>query len=157
MPFQPKAPVSEAQALQKLAALCSRSEHSSGEILEKMRRWQLPPDARKRVLQRLTAERYIDDSRFARLFVNDRLRFASWGERKILAALRQKGIGEATADEAIRQVGDDEWLAVLRKVIAAKRRTTKASSARELNVKLLRHALSRGFTVRLIERCIDPN
>ena len=49
-------------------------------------------------MQRLVAERFIDDSRFARLFVRDRLRFASWGERKILMALRQKGIDEATAE-----------------------------------------------------------
>ena len=105
---QSKSPVSEPQALQKLAALCSRSEHSSGEIREKMRRWQLPSDAQERIVQRLVAERFIDDSRFARLFVRDRLRFASWGERKILMALRQKGIDEATAAEALGEVSDDE-------------------------------------------------
>ena len=152
---QSKSPVSEPQALQKLAALCSRSEHSSGEIREKMRRWQLPSDAQERIVQRLVAERFIDDSRFARLFVRDRLRFASWGERKILMALRQKGIDEATAAEALGEVSDDEWLAALRSVIAAKRRTTKAASDYELNAKLMRHALNRGFTMRLIEQCVD--
>lgn len=152
---QSKSPVSEPQALQKLAALCSRSEHSSGEIREKMRRWQLPSDAQERIVQRLVAERFIDDSRFARLFVRDRLRFASWGERKILMALRQKGIDEATAAEALGEVSDDEWLAALRSVIAAKRRTTKAASDYGLNAKLMRHALSRGFTMRLIEQCVD--
>lgn len=152
---QSKSPVTEPQALQKLAALCSRSEHSSGEIREKMRRWQLPSDAQERIVQRLVAERFIDDSRFARLFVRDRLRFASWGERKILMALRQKGIDEATAAEALDEVSDDEWLAVLRNVIAAKRRTTKAASDYELNAKLMRHALSRGFTMRLIGQCVD--
>lgn len=152
---QSKSPVSEPQALQKLAALCSRSEHSSGEIREKMRRWQLPSDAQERIVQRLVAERFIDDSRFARLFVRDRLRFASWGERKILMALRQKGIDEATAAEALGEVSDDEWLAALRSVIAAERRTTNAASDYELNAKLMRHALSRAFTMRLIEQCVD--
>ena len=46
-------------------------------------------------------------------------------------------------------------LAALRNVIAAKRRTTKAASDYELNAKLMRHALSRGFTMRLIEQCVD--
>ena len=114
---QSKSPVSEPQALQKLAALCSRSEHSSGEIREKMRRWQLPSDAQERIVQRL--------------------------------------VDEATAAEALGEVADDEWLAVLRNVIAAKRRTTKAASDYELNAKLMRHALSRGFTMRLIEQCVD--
>ena len=113
---QSKSPVSEPQALQKLAALCSRSEHSSGEIREKMRRWQLPSDAQERIVQRLVAERFIDDSRFARLFVRDRLRFASWGERKILMALRQKGIDEATAAEIARQICED-FLPILRALL----------------------------------------
>ena len=146
---QSKSPVSEPQALQKLAALCSRSEHSSGEIREKMRRWQLPSDAQERIVQRLVAERFIDDSRFARLFDK------ALHERKILMALRQKGIDEATAAEALGEVSDDEWLAVLRSVIAAKRRTTNAASDYELNAKLMRHALSRGFTMRLIGQCVD--
>ena len=155
MPFQSTKTITEEQALQKLAALCSRAEHSSGEISEKMRRWQLPDDAQESILSRLVADRFIDDARFAQLFVRDRLRFASWGERKISMALRQKGIDEATANEALSQIEDDEWTTVLRKVIAAKRRTTKAASDYDLRVKLIRHALSRGFSMRLIERCLD--
>ena len=155
MPFQLTKTITEEQALQKLATLCSHSEHSSGEMREKMRRWQLPDDAQERVLERLIAERFIDDARFARLFVRARLRFASWGERKISMALHQKGIDEATAREALDEVAEDEWTDVLRKVIAAKRRVTKASSDYDLRVKLMRHALSRGFSMQQIERCLD--
>ena len=39
--IQKKKPITEQEALQKLSALCARAEHSSGEMLEKMRRWQL--------------------------------------------------------------------------------------------------------------------
>lgn len=155
MPFQLTKTITEEQALQKLATLCSHSEHSSGEMREKMRRWQLPDDAQERVLERLIAERFIDDARFARLFVRDRLRFASWGERKISMALHQKGIDEATAREALDEVSEDEWTDVLRKVIAAKRRVTKADSDYDLRAKLMRHALSRGFSMQQIERCLD--
>ena len=150
-----KAPITEEQALQKLAALCSKAEHSSGEMREKMRRWQLAPDTQERIIGRLTAERYIDDARFARLFARDRLRFAAWGERKISAALFRKGIDKATADEALAQITDEEWLAALRPLIAAKRRTTAAASEYELNARLMRHALAHGFPVRLIMKCLS--
>lgn len=46
--LQKKKPITEQETLQKLAALCARAEHSSGEMLEKMRRWQLADDARER-------------------------------------------------------------------------------------------------------------
>ena len=69
--LQKKQPITEQEALLKLSALCARAEHSSGEMLEKMRRWQLPDDARERVLDRLIDEQFVDDERFARLFVRD--------------------------------------------------------------------------------------
>lgn len=50
--LQKKKPITEQEALRKLSALCARAEHSSGEMLEKMRRWQLSEDARERVLDR---------------------------------------------------------------------------------------------------------
>lgn len=150
-----KAPITEEQALLKLATLCSQAEHSSGEMREKMRRWQLNSDAQERIISQLTTERYIDDARYARLFVRDRLRFAAWGERKISAALFRKGIDKATADEALAQITDEEWLATLRPLIAAKRRTTTADTDYELNGRLMRHALAHGFPMRLIMQCLS--
>lgn len=40
--------MTEERALSRLAALCSRGEHSAGEMDEKMRRWGLDEDARER-------------------------------------------------------------------------------------------------------------
>ena len=90
--LQKKKPITEQEVLQKLSALCARAEHSSGEMLEKMRRWQLSEDARKRVLDRLIDEKFVDDERFARLFVREKIRFDRWGRRKIEQALYQKGV-----------------------------------------------------------------
>ena len=88
--LQKKKPITEQEALQKLSALCARAEHSSGEMLEKMRRWQLSEDAHERVLDRLIDEKFVDDERFARLFVREKIRFDRWGRRKIEQALYQK-------------------------------------------------------------------
>ena len=60
-----KKQVSEQEALLKLSALCSQSEHSSGEMMEKMRRWSMPQDEAERVLDCLIDERFVDDERFA--------------------------------------------------------------------------------------------
>ncbi len=150
-----KKETTEQEALSKLSALCSRAEHSSGEMREKMRRWQLPADAAERVLERLVAERYIDDSRYCRLFVRDKLRFDRWGRRKIEQALYRKGIGAADIDAALDAVTDDEWLAALRPLLAAKRRTVKSENPYEASAKLVRFAMGRGFDIRLVRLCID--
>ena len=146
--------VSEAEALQKLSALCARSEHSSGEMREKMRRWAMPADAVERVVERLRDERFVDDERFARLFVRDKMRFDRWGSRKIEQSLRMKGVAQGIIGGVLAEIPADDYVEILRPLLAAKRRTVKAATDYELNAKLMRFAMGRGFTMDVIQRCM---
>ena len=53
------------------------------------------------------------------------------------------------------EVGADEYLSVLRPLLQQKRRSVKADSDYELNQKLVKFALSRGFTYDIIRQCIS--
>lgn len=153
--LQKKKPITEQEALQKLSALCARAEHSSGEMLEKMRRWQLADDARERVLDRLIDEKFVDDERFARLFVREKIRFDRWGRRKIEQALYQKGVASDISRRVLDEVDDEAYVAELKKLIAAKRRSVQAESDYEMRAKLTKYALGRGFDYNVIRQCID--
>ena len=153
--LQKKKPITEQDALQKLSALCARAEHSSGEMLEKMRRWQLSEDARERVLDRLIDEKFVDDERFARLFVREKIRFDRWGRRKIEQALYQKGVASDISRRVLDEVDDEAYVAELKKLIAAKRRSVQAESDYEMRAKLTKYALGRGFDYNVIRQCID--
>ena len=153
--IQKKKPITEQEALQKLSALCARAEHSSGEMLEKMRRWQLSEDAREWVLDRLIDEKFVDDERFARLFVREKIRFDRWGRRKIEQALYQKGVASDISRRVLDEVDDEAYVAELKKLIAAKRRSVQAESDYEMRAKLTKYALGRGFDYNVIRQCID--
>jgi len=145
----------ENDAYLTLAALCAQAEHCQYEMLEKMRRWELPEEEQARVMQRLVSERYVDDERYARAFVKDKVRYNKWGRRKVEQALWQKRIDEDIRQRVLDEVDDDEYLSVLKPLLQQKRRTTKASSDYELNQKLVRFAISRGFTYDIIRKCLD--
>ena len=153
--LQKKKPITEQDALQKLSALCARAEHSSGEMLEKMRRWQLSEDARERVLDRLIDEKFVDDERFARLFVREQIRLDRWGRRKIEQALYQKGVASDISRRVLDEVDDEAYVVELKKLIAAKRRSVQAESDYEMRAKLTHYALGPGFPYDVIRRCID--
>ena len=146
---------SEKEAYLTLAALCAQAEHCQWEMLEKMRRWEVPEEAQARVMQRLVKERYVDDERYARAFVKDKIRYNKWGRRKVDQALWQKHIDEDIRKRVLDEVDDDEYLSVLRPLLKQKRKSTKANSDYELNQKLMRFALGRGFTFDIIRQCID--
>ena len=145
----------ENDAYLTLAALCAQAEHCQYEMQEKMRRWEIPDDAQARVMAKLIKERYIDDERFAQAFVKDKIRYNKWGRRKVEQALWQKRIDDEIRMRVLDEVGDDEYLSVLRPLLKQKRKTIKANSDYELNQKLMRFALGRGFTFDIIRQCID--
>lgn len=147
--------MTEEQALQKLAVLCSQSEHCTSEMKEKMTRWGIDEDAQQRVVEYLVANRYVDDRRYARSFVNDKLKYNKWGPRKIEQSLWMKHIDESILREALDDVDNEEYISVLRPLLTSKRKTTKAETDYEMNQKLLRFAIGRGFTFEQVKEVID--
>ena len=147
--------MTEEQALQKLAVLCSQSEHCTSEMKEKMTRWGIDEDAQQRVVEYLVANRYVDDRRYARSFVNDKLKYNKWGPRKIEQSLWMKHIDESIQREALDDVDNEEYISVLRPLLTSKRKTTKAETDYEMNQKLLRFAIGRGFTFEQVKEVID--
>lgn len=143
------------QAYQKLAALCARSEHCQQEMLDKMRQWGVDEEEQAEVMARLVEERYVDDERFTRAFVNDKVRYAKWGRRKIEQALWMKRIDEQLARTVLDEVPDEDYIAILRPALKQKRRSTKAASEYEMTMKLIKYALSRGFTMDVIKQCME--
>ncbi len=146
--------VTEQGAYLQLAQLCARSEHCQYELTEKMRRWGMSDEAQARVMARLVGERYVDDERYARAFVRDKIRYNKWGRRKVEQALWAKHVGDDISERVLGEVGDDEYLSVLRPLLQQKRRSVKADSDYERNQRLVKFALGRGFTYDIIRQCI---
>lgn len=122
---------------------------------EKMTRWGIEDDAQQRIMEYLVANRYVDDRRYARSFVNDKLKYNKWGPRKIEQALWMKHIDDSIRQEALDDVDNAEYICVLRPLLQSKRKTTKAESDYEMNQKLLRFAIGRGFTFEQVKEVID--
>lgn len=145
----------ENEAYLTLAALCAQAEHCQYEMQEKLRRWELPEAAQARVMAKLIKERYVDDERYTQAFVKDKIRYNKWGRRKVEQALWQKRIDEDIRKRVLDDVDDDEYLNVLRPLLKQKRKTIKANNNYELNQKLMRFAVGRGFTFDIIRQCLD--
>ncbi len=145
------------QAYQKLSALCARSEHCQQEMLDKMRQWGVSEEEQAQVMARLIKEKYVDDSRFARAFVYDKIRYNKWGRRKVEQALWMKHIDESIGQQVLDEVDDEEYLQILRPMLRQKQRSIKGGSEYERSMKLIKFAIGRGFTMNLIRQCMEVN
>ena len=150
-----KKEMNEQEAYLQLAALCAQAEHCEQEMRDKMKRWELDEMVQNRVIDRLTEERYIDNERYARAFVKDKIHYNKWGRRKVQQALWMKRIDTDIQQRVLDEIDEKEYLDELRPLLKQKRKSIKAENDYELNQKLVRFALSRGFTFDIIRQCLN--
>ena len=150
----PKKPLTMAQAMNRAAALCARSEQASGDIRAKLLKWGLDGCDVATVLQQLVEQGFIDDSRFARAFVKDRFAFNGWGRIKIAHQLRLKGIPTDTIDEAMAAIDEESYRDRLLELLRAKWRMVKDREPRAAWAAMMRFAASRGFEASVAGECV---
>ena len=145
------------QALQRAASLCSTSEHCIYDITNKLKKWGIcTPDIDK-IIDRLIDEKFIDESRYARAYVNDKFRFAHWGRVKIKNMLYLQHIPEAEINEALSNIPQYEYEEILKGVIESKQRTLPETESYEARTKIIRFAIQRGFELHEITKFIDES
>jgi len=132
-------------AYNKAAFLCSKSEHCTFEIMEKLKLWGLSPEDADPVIKKLVDEKYIDDERFARAYVKDKFRFNHWGKQKIAFMLRSKNISSEIVELAFEEIEDENYSNELRKLLTGKEKSVKAKDPFDKRNKLMRFAMGRGF------------
>ena len=150
-----KKEMTEQEAYLQLATLCAQAEHCEQEMRDKMKRWEIDETVQNRIIDRLVKERYIDNERYARAFVKDKIRYNKWGRRKVQQALWMKRIDNDIQQRVLDEIDNKEYLDVLRPLLKQKRKSTKAANDYELNQKLVRFALGRGFTFDIIRQCLE--
>ena len=139
--------LSEAEALHKLAAYCSLADRCIDDVRKKMMKLEMDLLVQHRILQRLIKEKFIDEERFCKSFVNDKMKFNKWGENKIKFELRKKNITESLIQSTLKNINPEENKDRLLQLLAAKKKNTKGKNEFDIQQKLIRFAAGRGFAI----------
>jgi regulatory protein len=148
-------PVSVDEAIARLEAMCARAEHCTFELREKLWQWSIPTAEAEKIIEQLKKTRYVDDARFARAFVNDKVRFARRGRLRIKQALEMKRIDANIIDEALADIDEELYNLNLAYTIKQKAETLEDLSNYETRMKLLRFAVQRGYEPSLAAKAIN--
>jgi regulatory protein len=142
------------QAFSHVARICAQKECCVSNIKRKLKNMGLLENEMEKIIEKLMAEKYIDESRFVRIFIDDKLRFNKWGEQKIREALRGKLIPKEIIENAFLEFSDASLTESLPGLLAKKRKSVKGSSEYEINTKLIRFALGKGFAMSDVLKCL---
>ncbi len=142
------------QALLKAMQLCSKAEKCSADLLTKLKDWGVSSEDQQKLIAHLREERFIDDERFATLYVREKFTFNQWGKIKIGYMLKGKQLPEALIHEALDTIDPAAYLETLTSLLSQKAHSIKCSDPYERKAKLTRFAQSRGFGFEEINQAL---
>ena len=134
---------------------CSGAEHCCSEVKAMLERHKVEADDIALILKHLIREGYVDELRYAKAFVHDKVRFAKWGRVKISQALWQKRIPQNVADEALSSIDEDEYMTALKDIVASRYRTAKGVNEYERKMKTMKTVCGRGYEPSLVRKVLN--
>lgn len=113
------------QALQKVKHYCAYQERCHSEVKEKLYSYGLKTKEVEEIISNLIEENYLNEERFAIHFASGKFRIKKWGRIKIRYELKKKSVSDYCIKKAIQSIDEEEYEAVILKLIKAKADTAK--------------------------------
>jgi len=142
------------EILEKLRYFCAIQERSPRQLTEKLFRLQLAADKHPWFLQKLKEDGFINDMRFASLFVRSKMNQNHWGRIKIRYELLSHGIPAETIEEALNEIDEAAYMAMIAKLAKEKEKSIKDQDPYIKKQKILAFLSSKGFEPNLVLDCL---
>ena len=97
-------------------------------------------------INKLTKLGYLDDERFTKAFIKDKMNFTSMGDYKIKMELYNLGVSPELIEENISLIDNEQLEEKMKKQIEKDIRTNKKYIGYELKNKIYNHLVSAGFS-----------
>lgn len=142
------------RALQRLAAICAKREICQYDARQRLYRWGLEPDEHDGIIQQLVEKGFIDDQRFAEMFVKEKSSLNHWGPHKLQQELRRRGIHPQQVQHLFDDNDKDDMRNTLCGLLQRKLQTLHDTDAYQCKQKLIRYAISKGYAYDDIIQCL---
>ncbi|MFR5904512.1 MAG: regulatory protein RecX [Bacilli bacterium] len=98
------------------------------------------------VIDKLIDYKYLDDDRFTKTFIKDKLNFTNWGDYKIKNELKRLGVNEEIIYNNISNIDDNIYYERINKIIDKDISINKKYSGIKLKNKIYNHLLTLGYS-----------
>jgi len=141
--------------LEKARRYCAFQEHCISDVEKKLFEWKVKKAHIPKIIESLIKDDYIDEQRYAAMFVSGKVRIKNWGRLKIKAGLRAKKIPDHFIQKAISAIDEEDYLSNLKALIEKKRTSLKEPDSSISKTKVLNFALSKGYERGLVFKLAD--
>lgn len=142
------------KTLDKLYRFAMVRPRSEKEVKDYFRRKEVHESIQKELIEKLKHLELLDDLKFAKWWIDQRIQFKNKSKRIIIQELRMKGISQNNIDDAFGEtVIDEEKMA--KELIDKKMYKWKNLEPREARQKMSQYLAGKGFSWEVIEKVIS--
>lgn len=132
----------------------SRRARSRGELAEILRKKLVPDEVIERLLDRLVAQKLIDDRAFAREWSQLRQRSKGLSRRVLAQELRRKSIAQQLIDDVLEEISREDEIAAARNLVAKKLRTLSRCDSQTQFRRVHSLLARKGYSATIIKEAI---
>jgi len=132
--------------------LIKRRPRTKSELVARLESRGFPAEEITATIDRLTKKQIIDDSRYARALMNDRVRLSRRGRQAIVWEMKKRGLDQKLIEQTINQLDQTDELQAARELVTSRQRVwlnLPESKRKQRTISLLRQ---RGFSARVVCR-----
>jgi regulatory protein len=129
---------------------------SEKEVITKLREKKISQNSISDVISSLKSLNYLDDKQYAKLYIEEKLRYKPEGRRLLEMKLNRKGLEKETVQNIMEENYSEETeIKKIEDLLIKYEKKVKAKSHIEKKQKCFRYLLSKGFDYELITEVIN--
>ncbi len=141
--------------LKKMENYCVYQDRCHQEVEKKLKETHLIPEAREKILLHLMEHDFLNEERFARSFARGKFRIKKWGKQRIIRELKMREISEYIIRQALKEIGDDEYLETLNELVEKQIVMVKETNSFKKRKKIFDYLYRRGYETGLINEQLN--
>ena len=96
--------------LEKIKSYCQYQHRCVKEVRNKVHSYKTNTKLTEKIISFLIDNDYLNEERFAQLFIQGKLRIKKWGKIKLKYELKGRGIDNKIIEAHIKNISEDEYL-----------------------------------------------
>ncbi len=132
-------------ALAKAMSYCAYQERSRSEVREKLLSYGLDEDQTEQALDKLVADNFLNEERFAKAFAGGKFRMKKWGRIKIRAELKMHGLSSQIIGKGLEEIDPDDYEQTLRQLAEKKSAEERDPNPLLRKNKIVRYLMGKGY------------
>lgn len=139
---------------QKIAQYCVYQDRCHKEVEEKMKSYELIPEAREMILLNLMKHDFLNEERFAKSFARGKFRIKHWGKNRIVNELKMRDISSYNIKTALKEIDEQEYIKTIYSITENRNNVISESNPFKRKKKLVDFLLRKGFETDLIFKTV---